>query len=118
MADVTNIVFQISKEAAKNFDWGDTEVLSAIQSGDTSELSPRDFRLFVARFMVDANNQIVPHAQAVRILRKVNNEQIQAVIEKFRDAIQQVAVPNVKGSLSKSPSEADSAAPSPDGSTQ
>ena len=121
MADeVASIKFVISKEASKLFDWGDIEVVEAIQSGDTSELSPRDLRFFVARFMVDEKGQTLPHAQAVRMLRKVPNDQVKDVLLKFSETASETAIPKASGEPLKSPSEVSSPTPplSPDGATQ
>jgi hypothetical protein len=117
MPDETiNVKFVISKEAQANFDWGDLEVVQMIKSGSADEIEPRDLRLFLARFVVDANDKPMDHVKATRLLRKINQAKVGEVMTKFMEAIQESAVPNGKGNGSSSPSNPGQAEPFPDGS--
>lgn len=113
--ELDKIHFVMTPEEMKAIPEDDYEILERLQDGEPLRLYK--FKPFAANFLVDENGQRVPKAQAIKWLGKVPVGEWEEIAKKFVEAMQVTAVPNGKGSLSNSPSEVSSAAPSPDGAT-
>jgi hypothetical protein len=94
------INFYFSAAAKKSLTWDDRDTLEALNEG---EVTSRGLHNLAARFMVDKDNNYLPHAQAKRILGKLTDDEIQVVLGKFAEAIKESAVPNASGRPSPLP---------------
>ena len=95
--------------------WEEYETIELAQEGD---VKMRRLRPVVARFMVDENNQPLPHPQALAILGKLTMDEVKDVFEQFANAMRESAVPNETGRQLNSASEASLTPPSPTGVEQ
>ena len=105
------IRFLINREKI-GLTWEEYETIELAQEGD---VKMRRLRPVVARFMVDENNQPLPHTQALAILGKLPMDEVKDVFEQFANAMRESAIPNGSGRQSSLASEASLTPPSPTG---
>jgi hypothetical protein len=72
--------------------------------------------MFVARFMVDKNDQYLPEEKAIAILDELSPTDFKNVTTQFMEAVQERIVPKANGSNSTSPQEVGSRETLPNGS--
>lgn len=104
--EVIKIHFHITKESAEALTWEDLDILEMARNG---EVTNRQIRSLLARFMVDDDLKILPHDKATKLLGKVSVSQIKDVMQQFTEVLAGAAVPNGNGRPSNSPTEAPSA---------
>ena len=95
--------------------WEEYETIELAQEG---EVKMRRLRPLVARFMVNENNEPLPHAQAVATLGKLPMDEVREVFEAFINAMKEAAIPNDKGRQSSLDLEVGSTTPSLTGAEQ
>lgn len=103
MSDTIKIVFNFDDEAQKKrLTWYDLKTMHMMRAGSND---PERLQLFVSRFMVDENKQYLPKEKAIAILDELTQDEIEQVLAQFTAAVQESAIPNLKGGESKPPSE-------------
>ena len=99
---MTEINFYITENLINDMDASDYEAFERAQDGD---IKIYRLRPAMCRFMVDENNQPIPHAQALKISEKLKIRQLKDFVQKFFDVMKNSAVPKLNGSPLKSQSE-------------
>lgn len=105
------IRFLINEESVNNMTWEEYETFERAQEGDVKMYR---LRPILARFMLNGNGYM-EHKEAMKILGSIPVSKIKDTINIFMETLKGSAVPNGKGSESKSQLEvisADSVSPS------
>jgi hypothetical protein len=71
-------------------------------------VGPHRIAFMAARFMVDEQGKVIPHADALRILNKLPGREYKETLKRFSTTLIEVMVPNAKGEALTSPSQANS----------
>jgi hypothetical protein len=98
------ITFHLTEESINGLAWEEYEVFERVQDGEAIKLYR--LRPVLARFMVDDNKQPLKHADAMKLLAKVEVKQIAEVVTSFIEGLTNSTVPKVSGDSLNSPSEA------------
>lgn len=108
MSDVT-LRFKLNADEIQKWPEQDYEVLEMAQDGIVKLYR---LRPIMARYLIDASDQYLPTAAALKQLGEIPIGDWPAVVTQFVMGLQNAAVPNSSGSQSNLPSEASSVAPS------
>lgn len=80
-----NINFHISDEALKDLNWSASITLQAFQAGETVPLE--DMRELMVPFVVNANGERLPEAQARRMIGRIKITDTEAVAKQLSEAM-------------------------------
>lgn len=81
------------------------EDYEAFERAQDGEIKMYRLRPAICRFMVDDNNNPIPHEQAMKMSGKMKVGQYKDFIEKFFATMNDAAIPKVNGNGSKSLTE-------------
>lgn len=99
---MTTFTFLINEESVNGLTWEEFETFEMAQEG---KMRFYKVRPILARFLIDDNNQFIPHDKALEMLGKVPVGKIKETIGLFIDTLKGSAVPKASGSPSQSPLE-------------
>jgi hypothetical protein len=112
-----DIRFVINKDTLEDVLIGDDyETIGRQMEGE--KIGPHRIAHMAARFMVDAEGNLMPHPEALRTLGKLPGKQYRDALRQFSEAITEAMVPNPNGAASSSlsPANTPKTATPPDGS--
>jgi len=108
--DLHFVISQKDLEPESNVLTGkDIETIEMFQEGE--QIGSYRIKKLAAKFMVDKEGKPIPYQRAIRMFDDMQAEEYADGLKQFMEAMNEAAIPKVKGTPSKSPSEAVSQKP-------
>lgn len=104
--------FRLDPSEIKTWPEKDYEAIERAQDGEARLYL---LRPIMAKHMIDRDDKPIHPSAALRLLGEIPLEDWPGVIQSFIEGVRDAAIPNAKGSLSNSLSEAGTTAPRQDG---